>query len=114
MTERYMGKSHGVEAISELLQDVNLDIIFALYNLDVTPSAETPLAPGIDMGRLWPRHASLPEMPPGQGGAPSMAYVGEAPRFDFDADAEKLPTGAIQIDTIRIRFKTAGSGGSRL
>ena len=53
-------------------------------------------------------------MPPGQAGAPSMAYAGEAPRFDFDADAEKLPTGAIQIDTIRIRFKTAGSGGSRL
>lgn len=40
-----------------------------------------------------------------------MAYDGhETPGFDFDTDPARLPTGAIQIDTIQIQFKSVAGG----
>ena len=36
---------------------------------------------------------------------------GDASGFDFDADAARLPTGSIHIDTITIDYPTSYDGG---
>ena len=59
-----MGAQNKPENIATLLQDVTLDILFGLMDVVVTPDATTPLPPGADMHRLWPRNSSLPANTP--------------------------------------------------
>ena len=61
---------------------------------------------------FWKWFPKISKVTPGGPGAPSMAYDGhETPGFDFDTDPARLPTGAIQIDTIQIQFKSARQTG---
>jgi hypothetical protein len=60
LAERYRGDSNSVADISELLKHVELNIIFCLIGMDVTPHQATPLPAGADMHRLQPRNSDLP------------------------------------------------------
>lgn len=109
LADRYVGGDR-LDDITELLADVDLDILLVLHNVAVVP------APGetVDSTRLhslWPRNADLPKNAPG--GGPSTAYNGVVP-FDFAADPAWLPTGAIEIELVEVHYATAPSLNSRL
>ena len=109
LTDKYVGGDR-LSDITELLADVNLDILFVLHNVEVVP------APGeeVDSTRLhslWPRNANLPE--DAAGGGPSLAYDGVVP-FDFAADATRLPTGAIELERIEVHYAPTASPNGRL
>ena len=101
LAERYIGGER-LQDITELLADVNLDIIFVLHNLDVAPRPGSDAASATDIHALWPRNGDLPEDAPG--GGPSMAYEGEAVPFDYEADPARLPSGAIEIAQVAIAY----------
>ena len=101
LAERYIGGER-LQDITELLADVNLDIIFVLHNLDVAPRPGSGAASAADIHALWPRNGDLPEDAPG--GGPSMAYEGEAVPFDYEADPARLPSGAIEIAQVAIAY----------
>ena len=104
LADKYIGGDR-LNDITELLADVNLDILFVLHDVEVVP------APGEDVDKtqlhsLWPRNGDLAEDAPG--GGPSMAYEGVVP-FDFAADPARLPTGAIEIERVAIDFAAAAA-----
>lgn len=109
LADKYVGGDR-LNDITELLADVNLDILFVLHNVAVVP------APGeeVDSTRLhslWPRNGDLPEAAPG--GGPSLAYDGVVP-FDFAADSARLPTGAIELERIEVHYAPTASLDSRM
>ena len=98
-----------LQDITELLADVNLDIILVLHGLDVAPlPGQDPGSGGIrrrgsSLHSLWPRHAALPADAPG--GGPSTAYGARGGgAFDYDADPSRLPSGAIELARVAIAY----------
>jgi len=65
---------YGTAPVEELLADVNGDIIFVLFPLEVVP-----LLPGIDPHKGWAEK-------------------------DYPVDRTKLPSGYVMIDTVQIEF----------
>ena len=109
LADRYVGGDR-LNDITELLSDVDLDIIFVLHSVAVVPARGEDIG-SAQLHSLWPRNADLPEEAPG--GGPSTAYDGTVP-FDFAADPARLPTGAIEIDRVEVHYAATASDNARL